>query len=750
MTKAIRQYLEGHTEDAILFFSKQKLEAAEDPHAKQIATNEVSELLASIDGDIMRESYIDEICKVVKWIKKPQLKKELGIVEAKKAEKDSMRKESFLDKLPRNQRSSITKFGFYSKEDGDRTGYYFRTGQGADGESNFHSITNFVMTPLFHKYDQDDNTRIVRINNGLMEPEVIELPSKALISVESFKTFLFERGPYFFDGSKIHLDKLNKFYLFEFPKAFELKTLGWQHEGFFAYYNIAFNGKLTHYNEAGLVKHKEQNFFSPASSDIYKNYRQDGDDDQYENDKYLKYQEAEIDFSEWADLMHKAYGEHAKAAVAWVLVCLFKDIVFKVDNNAPFLYSYGPSQSGKSKFHQSVSNLFFKEMPAFNLNSGTDFAFAQRMSRFKNCPIEFNEFNDDVVKNEWFEAIKGAYDGEGRERGRGMSKRRTETQKVNGLIMLAGQYLSTRDDNSVLSRSILRSFKKQMNRPESQTIAFNRLKELEKKGLSSILTDLLVIRPEVQEKYPKEFNSHMKSMSASIRRMGDQFNERVLRNYVSLLTMYDIVSKTFELPWKLNDYKEWIQNQIVDISQMISNTDVLVDFWKTLEALFERGELKEGAHFKIEEEQKVKYHHKGKETKFKEYTEPRKILYLRLSMVRDEFAKWKKQVGGTAMDLTSLTSYLKDRDYYIGYCDGTTFHRFKRSENGEVRRMAFSTSGHMFDYDQLGINLLRHDDDLTDNSPQGKTERNEAIENAKQLELDKPLGKSPFDNNAKF
>lgn len=733
MTKLIIQTLKEHTQDAVLFFCQQTLASADSPRSKQDATEEVAKFLAKLEGGILQEQYVEQITKSTKWLTKAQLKKELGTAQEKALAKEASKEKSFLAELPEVDRSSIMKFGFYAKEDGERTGYYFRTGTDGDGEANYKAVTNFVMTPLFHKYDQEDNTRIVRINNGVTPPEVIELPSKALISADSFRTFLFDRGAYFFDGSKTHLDKLNKFHLWSFPKAFELKNLGWQNEGFWAWYNRSFNGKLTNYNEAGLVRHGNMNFFSPASSDIYKNYRQDDDDDQYENDKYLKYQEAQINFTKWADLMNRAYPDHAVAGVLWVIVCLFKDIVFKVDNNAPFLYSYGPSQSGKSKFHESITNLFFDQMPAFNLNSGTDFAFFQRMSRFKNCPIAFNEFNDDVVKDEWFEAIKGAFDGEGRERGRGMSKRKTETQKVNGLIMLAGQYLSTRDDNSVLSRSILRSFKKQTNRPEDQTKAYEELKEFEREGLGSIITELLIYRDKVKERYSEEFNRQMKRLAVDIRKGGELFNERVLRNYTSLLAMHQLFGKEFKLPWSEDDIYDWVKDQVLDISQMISNTDVLVDFWNSLETMFDRGILKEGVHFKIEKEQRVKYHYKGKEEKYKEFIEPTRTLYLRLKNIHQEFSAWKRTTGGKAMDLTSLTSYLKDREYYIGYVDGTRFYRFTKDGAGEIRRQAYSNSAHIFEYDRLKINLLRHDDEIVDNSPEGVAERNQAI----QAEKDK-------------
>lgn len=735
MTQQIKNFLKENTQDAIIFFATTRLDAAKDPHSRQAATREVANTLSLIKGDVTIDNYLDQICRSIKWLKKAQLKKELNESKVQKDSAEHGKENDFLDKLPDRHKNSIYKYGFYWIVDGKETGYYFRTSPGGDGENNFRAVTNFVMEPLFHKLDQEDNTRIVRINNGVNEPEVIELPSKALISVESFRTFLFERGSYLFDGTKLHLDKLNKYYLFQFPKAFELKTLGWQKEGFFAFFNKAFNGEVIDYNEAGLVEHDGQNFFSPASSDIYKSFRQDDDDDAYENDKYLRYCETKLDFSSWTKLMDVAYQDHAKAAVTWVLTCLYKDIVFRVDNNAPFFYSYGPSQSGKSKLHESISSLWFKQMPAFNLNSGTDFAFFQRMSRFRNCPVVLNEFNDDVVKDEWFEAIKGTYDGEGRERGSGMGKRKTETQKVNGSLTLAGQYLSTKDDNSVLSRSILRGFKKESNRPEKQTLAYETLKEHEKKGISSIITDLLVHRKDVEDNYHEAFNISLKNLAQDIRSTGELFNERVLRNYTALWTMYQLFSKHFELPWEETAYYEWCRNQIVEISDMISETDILVDFWNSLEAMFEAGLLRHGSHFKIEEEQRVKIHYKGKEVQWKEYQKPRRMLYLRLSMVRDEYAQWKRKTGVNAMALTSLASYLKDRDYYVGYCDGTKFHKYEKAEGGEQRRTNFSTSAHIFDYELLNINLMRHDDEITDNSVNGRNERQKDLIQAEKREL---------------
>jgi hypothetical protein len=145
--------------------------------------------------------------------------------------------------------------------------------------------------------------------------------------------------------------------------------------------------------------------------------------------------------------------------------------------------------------------------------------------------------------------------------------------------------------------------------------------------------------------------------------------------------------------------------------------------------------LRHGSHFKIEEEQRVKIHYKGKEERWKEYQKPKRMLYLRLSMVHDGYAQWKRKTGVNAMALTSLSSYLKDRDYYVGYCDGTKFHKYEKAEGGEQRRTNFSTSAHIFDYELLNINLMRHDDEITDNSVNGRNERQKDLIQAEKREL---------------
>ncbi len=687
-------FMEDLGVDALYFKAQHLMEQAVGEHELSAGVKSIANSLAHVQDDFLRDTYVKGISKAHKPITASimgrmvkEAKEQISKAIDRHRPGISKEEQNAWSKIPRDvDREDVLKHGFYhiKKFKDERTGYWFRTSASGD----FTQVSNFVMTPLFHKYDQDDNTRIIKIENEFTT-EIVEMPSKALISVDQFRNFLFEKGPFFFEGEKHHLNKLNKKYLYEFPKAYELKTLGFQSEGFFAFYNAAYNGKLTPYTDDGLFEHNEKNYFSPASSDIYKDYRKD--DDMYENDRYLEYTPEIISFGNWGKLMEEVYGDHAKACVPFALVALFRDIVFKVDNNCPHLYFYGQAKSGKSKAAESVDALFFKGKPAFNLNSGTDFAFAASYSRFRNCPAVFNEFDDSDLKPEWFQALKGAYDGEGRERGKGGSKKKTETMKVHSAIVLLGQYLSTKDDNSILSRCIMRAFRLVPNRSQSQINAYNNLKEKEKQGLSGTLIKLLEQREFIEKNYYNAFNQKFKQLGSTLKKQGKKTEERVLRNYSSMCTLYSMIEgRVANLPWKSIDYDQWAMNEITNLSSLITSSDILITFWNIVELLFVEGKVQKGIHFKVTHNVKSIRHTVNGKDVYLTFDKPKSILHMRLRLVQLLYAKESKE---STLNEQSLKTYLKNKDYYLGSINSEKFD-------------LTSSSAYIFDYKGLDISLV--------------------------------------------
>ena len=167
-------------------------------------------------------------------------------------------------KLPPGiDRDEFYKYGFYEKIKGAATGYYFSVSQ-----NSFERYSNFVIKPLFHVYSKIDNKRLIEITNG-HDTKVLEMPSKSMISLEAFTSAVYEEGFFLFEGSKQHLMKINSKIGNNFPICTELRTLGWQEKGFWAYANMTFKEELKKFDEYGIVDIDDKKYLSMAASKVY-------------------------------------------------------------------------------------------------------------------------------------------------------------------------------------------------------------------------------------------------------------------------------------------------------------------------------------------------------------------------------------------------------------------------------------------------------------------------------------------------
>ena len=589
--------------------------------------------------------------------------------------------------------------GFYPYVNGAKTGYYFRT-----GEKTFAAQSNFIITPLIHLMSKVDNKRIIKIDNGF-KTAILDMQSRYMISVDAFSATVYEAGNFLFYGSKIHLMKILNSVNDQFPPAYELKTLGWQPEGFFAYSNALYKPGYPHverYDDVGIAEVDGVNYFSPSASEIYRNQRQD--DDEYENDRYLSYMDTKLNFENWCSLLYKVYPEHAMMGIAFVFIGLFKDIIFKIDNNCPMLSGYGEKGSGKSKFAESIAALFQHNLQPFNLNHGTDFAFFNRLSRFRNCITWLDEFDDAAIKEDRFQSIKGAYDGAGRERGKGTNKNKTEIARINSALLLTGQYLSTRDDNAALSRCLILAFRPNDSRTMEQINSYEALKSYEKKGLGGVLVELLQHRPEFEKFYLGKFADTFSELRKSITDSGNQFKERVLRNYSAALNCLRFFMEKFTLPFSYPQAFNACQRDIIHLSRLMAESDSLADFWNTIVYLLDTGEISEGLHFKISHADNLTI--TGNEGEYnKRLPGIRKLLFMRLTTIHKLYLEaHRKQTGKTGINLQSLELYIGSSKAFYGKSKSQRF----LTENGS----STVTSCYIFDLEELNIPLEREPPDL--------------------------------------
>ena len=676
-----------------------------DQSAMHIATaiDKIVKLLALITNTVRREQYIKSVCTLSKKIgttlKAVDIAKPLNrfFQDQQEEAKSIAEEENGKDRLPTwVDKNQLFENGFVQLKTptkNNAVGLYVQEGA-------FERITNFTIDPLFHIFESSNNRRLVEVSNGIRQA-VVEIPTGALVNQSIFETELLNKGNFMtlHNFTKKHFKRLTGWLSEKMPIAFELKTLGWQPEGFFAYSNAVYHdGQLINYNDLGMIKIEDKFYMSLGNSKIRKDER--ATDNPYENDLYIKYQEPKTTIQDWAQLFCASYGTNAPYGIAFAFLTLFKDISTRI-TKMPMLYCFGPKGAGKSAMAESITWLFFSGknsegdlIKGYNLNpgQGTPFSFFNRVERFRNCPILMNEFDENNIEDWKFGTFKAAYDGEGREVGDGDTgkKRKTKIQKVQGTIIIVGQYLSVKDDGSVLSRSISCQFslERVTNITKQENEAYEKLKAAEQQGLSGLLTELLKHRPEVQKNLAKNFTEMQLKLVTDTREQGEKVEARLISNYSLILaatkTMVDL---GIPLPYVLDDFYIQCKNQVVKHNRLLKDNNSIHNFWKTLEILFDMGIIQQGRELIVSFKKEVEIKENSKTTK-KIFADIKKVLLVRFSNVHSAYTKFLRERNQTGQGEETLLLYLKEQSYFIGLVPLETFND-KR------------TSCYAFDYDKM-------------------------------------------------
>ena len=696
------------------------------------AQQKVLELLLEIPNDIYRGNYLDGIIKKYKW-RKAKLQKRLGeLVEERTAAEQDEEDDgvTHLDKMPKwMDREEFNRLGYCCVNNKKRTGYY------GYGQSGHVEYTNFLIKPLFHIYAARESEYLIQINNG-KRTAVLEIEAKAMVNIDMLQQFVVCEGPFIIYATKNQMLRVATDLLNDFPRCEKIKFLGWQTAGFYAFVDQVYipGQGLKQLDEWGIIKHGEENYLVPAASAAYRHLQSRGEDP-YESDRYLTYKQTSMKFSEWGTLMHRVYGDKGNTAIAYAILTLFRDIIFDVDNNCPHLYAFGERSSGKSKWAESIGALFFKKRPAFNLNSGTDFAFFSYMQRFVNAISHLNEFDEKVIRPEWFQAIKGVFDGEGRQRGVMGSKNRTEIMKIHSTLVLTGQYLCTMDDNSIVSRSIIEGFnERELN--EEDKIQYNKLKALEETGLSSMMLEVLAHRHTVKAMYREVFNENLSKWRSDFAASGnEQNNQRIMQNWCHLFTSWQFIAKHIQLPVSEASFEGYCKANATKWSSFIRSSDTLSEFWNTFAFLVDQGLLIEGWDFKIQLLLDVAIRKNREEEYRHQFEEPTKVLFVRMNNVHKHYQQaFRTRTGKEGMTMENLLHYFSSRKYYVGPNKQSRFKRFvTKTENVTIGGFAGSpgslmpqtskheesitSSSYVFLYGGLNLDIERNVEDQADEIP---------------------------------
>jgi len=574
----------------------------------------------------------------------------------------------------------------------------------------FHKISNFVIRPLYLIKSKTDPKRLFEIKNIYGVKYILDIPAKALVSMTEFQVFCESHGNFLFEGTKAQFTKIKR-KLYDLTKdAEEVKTLGWQDEGFYAFANGVYQNKFTQVDEFGIIKHlvekndeeaEEKYFFIPAMSNIYRDEKE-----LYEMEKKFVYvHRPDVKFADWAQLFYDTYGDNGVIGMCYYISSLFRDLVYSRFKFFPHLFHFGPPGTGKSTMCWSIQFMFGLERKPFMLNAGTAVGFHRTFAQFRNAVVWFDEYNNSIEFKR-VQDLKSAYDGAGHVKGEwsntGGSTNKTITTPVESACNISGQELPTAD-NALFKRCILLQYYQTIFSDEEKK-TLTRLQKLQEKGLSHITGAIMTLRTKMESEYFPQFDvveaELIKALDKDV-----NIESRIVKNMAVVATTYKVLER--ELPWPFN-WKKMLEIMVYNIKEqnkLISNAKETSLFWDAVDYCINNGELKDGDDFKIQFLSSVKITVDKKKVE-RQLDKTQKVLFIRIATAHPKYMEALKRQGEKkGMDKGSLSHYLSHSPGFIGMVSST---RFKSGDK------QFTSNAYAFEYRYLedqGYNFDRFDEE---------------------------------------
>ena len=663
-------------EDFILWLAAKLFETSGNTEQKSDAVKRIAHLLSFIDDDTKLTMFIDALTKYHRgklfWQK---------AIENERTRRDSPKE----DDIDLNRQ-----YGFWI----DRGKYFSTTEKGGVLE-----WSNFTLTPLFHIKDPLMAKRLYLLTNELGVKEIVEMEQEDLISLQKFRQKLESLGNFIWKAGEKELIKLKSFLYEKTETAAQIKQLGWNKKGFFAFGNGIFDGRQFHeVNEYGIVHLGEKgNFYLPALSRIYK-----------ENIDYFRFERQFVHFNfsmislrDFTRQLFLVFGDNGKIGFCFYLATLFRDIITLTTRSFPILDLFGPKGSGKSELGHTLMSFFVIDNIPPNIQNSTIPALNDTVAAAANALVHIDEYKNgiDTAKIEF---IKGLWDGTGRTRMNMATDKKKETTAVDAGVIISGQEMPTADI-ALFSRLIFLSFPKS-NFTASEKANYQQLLQIRSKGLSHLTLQLLAHRDKFGQCFYDQYRQTLDDVNSRL--TSHTIIDRIVQNWVIPLTSFRCLEGKLDTTLSYKELLEITVEGIVHQNMECKTNDELGSFWRMVQFLNSEGEINEDADFKIKAVSRFR------STLVSEtvWTEPRKILYLQKTRIFMLYKLNAHRNGETSLPEESLRYYLENSKEYLGE-QRMTYHVIKkgnqvldfehRDAKGQPTKMSVQQRSYCFDYEKL-------------------------------------------------
>lgn len=482
-------------------------------------------------------------------------------------------------------------YGFFKKG-----GEYYAS-EDRRGKNNEVKLSNFVMESLFNLDNGTNNSkRIIKIQRNTGEISIIEVFSSET-KLDTFETILKSKRCSFL-GTANQLKTIFMRLMDVEAEAIILNVLGWNNEyQVYVFADAVFRNKeILKVNEIGIIEADEKRFYLPAFGLANSN------NEDFETEKLYAFQPGETNFAEWSSLFFLSFGTNGAIGIMFLILSVFRDIVFNQVRFFPFLFLFGDFGTGKTSFVERLLSLFGRDIIGTPLNNATSIALSRLASTRINGLFYFKEYTSETDEKAQ-DFILTAYDGAGRTTGIKSNDNKTKSFPVRSGLIFDGNHLPTQK-TAILSRMILLNFE-ESSFTEDQKKAYDKLKSAASKGLGKVLTEVLGMRELFEKEFKEAFTTNVSELKDKYK---NTFPERTLNHIALLMTPAKILWNSLAFPFDFKGVLFSIIENAENQNKLLKQSGAISIFWEAFANNYKKGLIikfdgmnAKNAHFNIKE-----------------------------------------------------------------------------------------------------------------------------------------------------
>lgn len=537
---------------------------------------------------------------------------------------------------------------------------------------------------------------------------LIELNQEDLVSISKFKQKIEGQGNFIWKATERELTKLKSFLYEKTETASQIKQMGWQREGFYAFGNgVFFKNKFYTADDYGIVRLPDLgNYYLPSSSKIYKD---DARLFTFEK-QFVHLNYSSVTLEEFTTQLFKVFGDNGRIGFAFYLATLFRDVVTNAsaEHWFPILNLFGPKGSGKSELGHTLLSLFTIAYKAPNIQNSTISALNDTVAASANALAHIDEYKNDLDPKV-IEFLKGLWDGTGRSRMNMDLDKKKEVTAVDAGIILSGQEMPTADI-ALFSRLIFLQFpRSEFTHEEKHN--YMELMKMRSRGLTHLTIELLKYRKRFEQNYASMFREVQKAVNAEL--SGQRCEDRIVNNWcvplAALKVLQDVVP-TLPYDTLFQIIIEGIRKQ----SAECKTNGELGSFWNTVQYLASEGILIDTGDYTIKYLTSLKT-----DAVDCSWGVEKPILYMQTTRVFNLYRKEGRQAAEKVLPIDALKYYLANNAAYLGkknvrlYVFKNGYQQLdslRKDKSGNPVKLTKIYLCLTFDYkklvDQFGINLV--------------------------------------------